>query len=689
VPWPVTVRPISRERANLATNDPSPALRLTFLTVIVIGLFLALFSRLWFLQVLAGDRYVELADTNRLRTVVTEAPRGRILASDGQELVKNRPALTISAERQLLLDGNGDPRGEEAERVLDRLSDLLQLEREEIAERLTSRRYSPFRAIPIAFDVAPEIVFTVREHQELFPGVVAEMLPVRTYPHGTVAAHMGGYLGEISEEELADPQFTDYRGGDLIGRGGLEEVYEPDLRGVEGQRVLEVTAQNAVVEVISEREPLQGNDLVTTLDLDLQVAVERILEDGIIASRDEIHTASGRNLPSTGGSAVVLDPRDGAVLAMASYPTYDPREFVGGVSQAYWSEVTDPENFTPLFNRPIQAAHPPGSVFKTVTGAAYMEAGLVGPQTPLPCPSSWNLGNITFNNWNRANEGAMALSTALMRSCDTYFYELSYRQWQREQAQGGAEAEILPDVASRFGFGRNLGIDLPSERPGTIPGREWRREYWERNREVYCRNAESLEAGTYGQQVNADLCQFGGNWRGGDAVNTSIGQGDVLATPLQIAASYMAVANGGTLYRPHIGKAIVDLDGEVVREIEPEIIGELGLDDAELGAIQDGLRRVVMEQRGTAVGAFSGFPLDEYPVAGKTGTAELKPKVPFAWFAAYAPLDDPQYVVVVNVEEGGGGSQTAAPIARNILEHLFGITDAEDAEFEAGDPIYD
>jgi penicillin-binding protein 2 len=450
-----------------------------------------------------------------------------------------------------------------------------------------------------------------------------------------------------------------------------------------------VTAQNAVVEVVSERDPQQGNDLVTTLDLDLQLAVERILEDGIIASRDEIHTASGRNLPSTGGSAIVLDPRDGSILAMASYPTFDPREFVGGVTQTYWDEITDPENFTPLFNRPIQAAHPPGSVFKTVTGAAFMEAGLVGPNTPLPCPSSWDLGGITFNNWNRANEGAMALSTALMRSCDTYFYELAYRQWQREQAQGGAEAEVLPRVAQRWGFGRQLGIDLPSERAGTIPGREWRREFWERTRDTYCRQAEELTPGTYAQQINEDLCLYGGNWRGGDAVNTSIGQGDVLSTPLQVAASYMAVANGGTLYRPHLGRAIVGLDGEVVREIEPEVLDELGLDAAELGAMQDGLVRVIAEQRGTAYGAFETFPLGEYPVAGKTGTAELKPKVPFAWFAAYAPANDPQYVVVVNVEEGGGGSQTAAPIARSILEVIFGITAAEDAEFEAGDAIYD
>ena len=672
----------------MAISEQSPALRLTFLTVLVMVLFLALFSRLWFLQVLAGDRYVELADTNRLRTVVTEAPRGQILASGGQPLVENRSALTISADRQALLDASGAPRDELAVQVIDRLSTLLRLPEDEILDRLTSRRFSPFRPVPIAVDVAPEVVFAVREQQELFPGVVAESLPVRTYPQGLTAAHLVGYLGEVSEAELLQPAFADYRGGDTVGRGGLEEIYEADLRGVEGQRVLEVTARGTVVETISEREPAPGNDLLTHLDLDLQVAVERLLADGIVASRDILRD-DGRFLPSTGGSAVVLDANDGRILAMASYPTYDPREFVGGVSQEYWAQVNDPDNQTPLFNRPIQAAHPPGSVFKTVSGAALLESGLVTPATEIACPPSFEVGGITFRNWNPLDEGEMDLAQALVRSCDTYFYDVAYRQWLVEQAQGDEPDEVLPRVAERFGFGRVLGVDLPGEVPGVVPSREWRREFWERNRATYCANAQALEEGTYGQLVNEDLCQFGGRWRGGDAINTSIGQGDLLSTPLQVAASYLAVANGGTLYRPHLGQAVVDPSGEVIRRIAPEVIDELGLTEAELAAIQRGLEDVVMDERGTAFEAFEGFPLWRVPVAGKTGTAELKPLVPFAWFAGYAPADDPEIVVVVNVEEGGGGSQTAAPIVRGILEHYFRITPAERYDFTPGPAIYD
>jgi penicillin-binding protein 2 len=443
--------------------------------------------------------------------------------------------------------------------------------------------------------------------------------------------------------------------------------------------------------VLQDREPVPGGDLVTSIDLDLQEGVERILAEGIVSSRENTHTDSGRALPSTGGSAVVLDPRDGSVLAMASFPTFDPREFVGGVSDEYWAEVTSEENEFPLINRPIQSAHPPGSVFKTVTGAAFMEAGRIGPHGTVDCRASYELGGITFRNWNSANEGPMDLSKALMRSCDTYFYELAHEQWAAENRQGDDPDEILPEVAERFGMGRTLGIDLPSERSGVVPSREWREEFWLKTRDTYCKNAEEMEPG-YGQEINADLCVSGGTWRGGDAINSSIGQGDVLATPLQVAASYMAVANGGTLYQPRIGQSVVGPDGQVLREIAPEVLGELGLEDAQLSVIQDGLERVVMAERGTAYGAFTRgrpFPFDEIPVAGKTGTAELKPKVPFAWFAGYAPADDPEVVVVVNVEQGGGGSQTAAPIVRNILEHYFGVTDAEEAEFVEGDRILD
>ncbi|MEX2329122.1 MAG: penicillin-binding protein 2 [Nitriliruptoraceae bacterium] len=688
----------------MSTSETSSVLRLTFLSVVVIALFLALLSRLWFLQVLAGDRYVELADTNRLRQVVTEAPRGDILASGGEQLVRNRPALAVSADRQALVDEDGDPLDAEAERVISRLALLLDLSEDSVLERLTSRRYSPFRPVPIAVDVTPEIVFSVREHQELFPGVTTETLPLRDHPYGTLGAHVVGYLNQISEAELDDERFADYRGGDLIGRAGVEAVYESWLRGTEGTRLLEVNAQNRVLDVLRETESTPGNDLVLSIDLELQAAVEHLLEAGMVASRDIVRT-DGRNLPSTAGSAIVMDV-DGAVLALASNPTYDPRKFVGGLSQDYADYLYNtPEVPQPAVNRAIQGRYPPGSVFKTVSGAAGVESGQVGPSTLLPCPSSYTIGGNTFRNWNASAEPAMPLSRALMRSCDTYFYDIAYRQWQTEQRQiaaadassatgpgtttAGAVTEVLAEVAHRFGFGRRLGIDLPSEATGYIPNRASKEQRWLDRRDRWCDQAEQSEPGSYVQLVLEDNCLYGGVWRGGDAVNTSIGQGEIETTPLQVATSYLAVANGGELLRPRVASRIVSPTGEILEEFGREVIGTLDLDAATLGALQQGLRSVVMEPGGTARGAFAGFPLDQIPVAGKTGTAEQKPKVPYAWFVAYAPADDPQYVVVVSVEEGGGGSQTAAPIARNILEVIFDVVPAPLVEFEAGPEILD
>jgi penicillin-binding protein 2 len=682
----------------MASSEASPVLRLTFLSVLIIGLFIALFARLWFLQVLTGDRYVELADTNRLQTVVVEAPRGDILTEDGEALVQNRPALTVSADRQALLSNDGEPLHTEAELAIARLAELLDLDHDEVMERLTSQRYSPFRPVPIAMDVAPEVVFAIQEHQELFPGVVAETLPVRSYPHEDLGAHLVGYLNQISQAELADERYADYRGGDLIGRAGLEAYYEPYLRGTEGTRILEVNAQNRVLDVLRETEPVPGNDLIVTLDVELQGAVEYMLAEGMAQSRNFLRD-DGRYLPSTAGAAVVLDVEDASVLAMASYPTFDPREFVGGLSDEYAEYLYhDEDTPQPTINRAIQGRYPPGSVYKIVTGAAFVEGGHVSPTGTRPCPPSYEQGGIVFNNWNRVDEGDMDLREAMRRSCDTYFYDLAYEQWLREDRQLDAADrdlsqaeidEVVPDVAHRFGFGSPLGIDLPSESGGYVPTRESKHEQWIRTRERDCRLADELEEGTYGQQVSEDRCRFGGRWRGGDAINTSIGQGETQTTPLQVAMSYLAIANGGEVLRPHLGRRIVSPDGEVVEEFGREVIGTLDLDDATMSALRDGLVDVVHHERGTANEAFSGFPLDEIPIAGKTGTAEQQPRVPYAWFVAYAPADDPQYVAVVAVEEGGGGSQTAAPIVRGIFEYLFGVSSVDEWEFLLGPEILD
>ena len=670
-----------------APLDRSTVLRLAFLAALSVLLLGALLARLWFLQVLAGDRFAELADSNRLRTVVSQAPRGHILASDGSELVVNRAALALTADRQALVDAAGAPRDEDAARTVRRLAVLLGIDETTLLRRIADVRYSPFRPVPVAVDVDPRIVLTVRQNQELFEGISAETIPVRDYPEGDLAAHLVGYLGQISRDELAEVRYTDYRGGDLIGRGGLEQSYEAELRGRGGQEVFVVNRRGSVIDVQSRRDPQPGLDLVTWLDLDVQRAVEDALAEGIVASRS-ILRPDGRFLPSTAGSAIVMDARTGGIVAMASYPTYDPTEFVGGVSTEYWTFVNDPAQGQPLNNRPIAGQYPPGSVYKIVSGAAMLEADIVGPSTLVGCPGSYTVADVTFRNWNPANEGSMDLATALKRSCDTYFYELAYRQWQAEE-RAETPDEIVQRVSREFGLGEPLGIDLPGERGGVVPGREWREEFWLRYRDGYCERASRAEPGSFEEELLLDLCRFGGVWRGGDAINMSIGQGDVLTTPLQMAAAYQAVANDGVLLRPTVGRELREDDGTLVRTIEPEVVSELDLTEAELRSIQRGLERTVMEPGGTGFGAFLGFPFDEVPVAGKTGTAERKPRVPYAWFAAYAPADDPRYVVVVSVEEGGGGSQTAAPIARRILETLFDVRRADAPAFVAGPEILD
>lgn len=667
----------------VANNDASPTLRLTFLAALCVTFLAALLVRLWFLQVLAGERFAEQAENNRSQELLLEAPRGRILDVNGEELVKNRPAQTISADPRQLINGIGEARDAEADAVLTRLEQLLRLDRHEIIKRLTSRRYSPLRPIPIAEDVAPEIIFAVSEHTELFHGVIAETLPVRTYPYGRIGAHLMGYLGQISEGELDQPAYDGYRLGELIGWSGLERTYQDELRGVAGTRFLQVNARGVVLNVEAEIPPVRGNDLVTSIDIELQADVEKILQEGIVASR-LIQRTDGRFLPSIAGSAIVMDPRDGSIRAMASWPTFDPSEFVGGVSQTYWDWLQDKENGYPLLNRALQSTYPPGSVFKVVSGAAALESGLLSPTSRVSCPGSWDVGGITFRNWNPRHEGSLDLSAALMRSCDTFFYELSYQQWLREQRQIDSDAplvEILPEVAARFGMGRTLGVDLPFERSGVIPGRTWRQEYWESTRDATCAKVAEQEPGSYSERLYKELCEEGYRWRGGDAVNSSIGQGDVLTTPLQVAAAYAAIANGGTLYEPHVVQELLAADGTPVRKIAPVKLGQLGIEAAGLAAIVQGLEDVVMAPRGTARGAFNGFPLDVIPVAGKTGTAELGDRVPYAWFAAYAPANAPKYVVVVAIEEGGGGSQTAAPIARRIYEAIF---DLERTPFAAG-----
>ncbi|MBA3373997.1 MAG: penicillin-binding protein 2 [Actinomycetota bacterium] len=650
----------------------STRLRLTFLSLLVVSLFLLLFARLWFLQVMAGDRYASLAQGNAVRTVSVTAPRGKLLDRNGKDIVVNRYARVVSVQPAEM--------GERADEVLADLADLLGMSLRQVRREIASSQVSPLRPKPIAVDVPSDIVFYLHENaSSRFPGVYAETIPVRAYPHGTTAAHAVGYVGQISESELEQPEYEGYRAGDVIGWAGLERTYEAQLQGHEGLRRLEVNAKGDVLRELDDVLPTPGSDIRTTLDLRMQKLTEKSLAEGIVNARSVDDTGSGPGRGGTykapAGAVVVLDPDNGEVIALASYPDFQPERFVGGVDTRYWRWLQHPRNDFPLINRVAQSSYPPGSVFKVVSAAAALSNGYVTPSTTVPCPGYWDWNGQIFRNWNPADSGSMTIDQALQYSCDTVFYELARRMWTDEQQEGEQPRERLSSQAKAWGFGALTGLDLPSERAGVVPGRKWKQQFWEDNRRSYCTQAKRAPDDSDAQALFVDLCQYGNTWRGGDSVNMSIGQGDLQTTPLQIANGFAAIANGGTLYRPHVAKAIVQPDGSV-RRIKPKVMGKLPVSAKHRNLIAEGLEKVTAE--GTAAGTFADFPLK---VAGKTGTAEFKPKQPFAWFAAYAPADDPEYVVVTMVEEGGGGSVNAAPIARRILEGLLGL---DTTEIEAG-----
>jgi penicillin-binding protein 2 len=626
------------------------------LSVIVAVLFLALSSRLWYLQVLAGDRYGDLAEGNRVRQVVIEAPRGRILDRDDKVLVRNRAAWAVTVKPSEL----GDRRA-----VLGRLARVLGTTRPKLEARLADYTGSPLRGIPVAEDVPMQQLFYLTEHAERFPGVAPEVLALREYPFGTTAAHVLGYVGEISPEELKQKRFRGYRAGDIVGKAGVELTYDKWLRGRNGVQDLEVNAAGEVVRSLGGRPPVPGRDLRLAVDLEVQRTAEQALAEGMRAARALPDRERGGTYPAPAAAAVVLKPDDGSLLALASLPQYDPRRFVGGISRRDFARyANDPGN--PLLSRAVQSVYPPGSTWKPFTALAALRSGVITPSTTYNCPGSFTLGNYTKRDWTPRGHGTVALSDSLRLSCDVYYYNLGAQFFAEERAQddrGEKVDEKLQATARGFGFGRQPDLDLPYGADGTVPTREWRKRFWERNKKEYCAGSSA---------VYRDLCREGWRWQGGDNLNIAIGQGDLQVSPLQLALGYAAVANGGTVYRPHVGEAVLDpVSGRAVRTVAPRVEGVARVPGGALAAVAQALATV--PTGGTATSAFAGFPLDRFPVAGKTGTADLPPKAPFAWFASFAPASNPQYVVVVMVEEGGHGGESAAPVARAIYQKLFGL----------------
>jgi len=620
----------------------SSRLRMAVVGVIGISLFAAMFTRLWYLQVMDSQKLQALATQNQVREVFESAPRGRILDRQGRPIVQNKPSQAVTVNRAEVQD---DPE------VLARLAPLLGMSEAELTRRIDDPRYTRFRPVPVAEDVREDLVVYLEERSQEFRGVDVATSYQRAYPNGALAAHLVGYVGEINDRELAARKDKDYRLGDEVGKSGVEQAYESDLRGRPGRTQLEVDARGRVIRTLGSTPPVPGNDVQLTMDLDAQRLAEESLDQGLAATRGRTPRGGGPPLAAPGGAAVLLDPRDGSVLAMASNPTYDPGAFVNGIRPEVFQALQAPESRLPLNNRAIQGEYAPGSTFKLLTAVAALQTGMINPGTTVLDTGEYSLKSCrgqtcTFHNAGGASYGRVNLIQALTVSSDVFFYSLGADFWFR----GGAQAQAIQTTARQLGLGDRTGFALPGEQKGRILDPSVRKKLNESNPKAFPN----------------------GRWYAGDNVNLAIGQGETVVTPLQLANAYATFANGGTLYVPRVAARVLRPGGEVVRELPPSAVRQVPMPANQRGPILQGLSGAVADPRGTAHGAFVGFPLDTFPVAGKTGTAQVVGKNDTAVFAAFAPAQAPQYAVSVFMEESGFGGSAAAPVARRMFEGLSG-----------------
>ncbi|HUR74770.1 MAG TPA: penicillin-binding transpeptidase domain-containing protein, partial [Sporichthya sp.] len=538
-------------------------------------------------------------------------------------------------------------------------------------------------------DVQPEVALQILEHREQFPGVAAVPVTVRSYPapSGANLAHVLGYLQPADPDDVEaqraagrlDPRLGS---ADLVGRAGLEKQYDALLRGSPGVTRVTVDHLGHVLSTVDETAPVPGHNLVTTIDAQVQAIAEQVLAEAISRAQKQ-PDFRGRTYAADSGAIVVLDVTNGAVVAMAGAPTYNPGDWVGGIDPGTYARLTAPGGGIPLLARPFAAASAPGSLMKVISTAAAAENGY-DLNGRYECPSYYRIGDQTFTNFESAAHGWITLAQAIEVSCDTVFYRLAHEMWLRDGGDDPVPDPIDPmqKMAAAFGLGRPTGIDLPAEVSGHIASRAFKRAYWERTRAATCARAEAGEPSLYAadpkraaylHQLDVENCVDGAEFRAGDAVNFAIGQGDTRVTPLQMARVYAAVANGGTLWRPRVAKAELDADGQLVRTFDPVSDGTVGVSSEVLTYLRSALYGV--SATGTAAGVFGDWPLTEIPVGAKTGTAERYGEDPTSWFAGFAgpAKQNPRYVVVMTVAKGGTGSGTSGPGVRTVLAALLGV----------------
>ncbi len=645
--------------------------RLKVLALFVALMFAALTTRLWYLQVLATQTYVEIANNRSFEWLQVEPQRGRILDARGNELVTNRLSRVVTVQQQLL--------GDDSEGVLFRLAQHLEVPEADIVKKIEDPEYYDYQRVPVAVDVDEEKILYIAEHASMFPGVSWDEQSVRRYPKGSLAAHVLGQVGLIGVPEAKDPAFEDYGLNDTVGKTGIERTYERFLHGTPGVNKIVVDPAGKLQEELGGRLPIPGDDVQLYLDTRTQGIAERELVAGIERARgmsDGDDDNDVANFVANAGAVVVMDPDTFGIEASVSWPGYDPTWYVKGMSnREYRRRIGGAAAGDPLFDRAIQGAYAPGSTFKPFVALAAIENGVTSVGSVTDCPSEWAYPldpTHPFSNWSAYDQGVMSIPKALEVSCDTVFYQWGaefYDRWRANQL--GTGSEPLQRELRSFGFGREPGVDVPAQAAGFIPTAAWKEE-----------------------QHDTDPRSFPFGWLPGDSILMSIGQGYVLTSPLQIASAYAAVANGGELCEPRLAQRILTPDGRRVRKIGSPRCDKLGYSQQELEVIRAGLRAVVSSESGTAASAFSGFPFAKVPVMGKTGTAERdgfttvegqRQGQDTSWFAAIVGPPNDQHVIVAMVEQGGHGSTTAAPIVRSIVEEMYRLGNTGTAVIEATD----
>ena len=654
--------------------------RLVGLYLVVVAMIIALGGRLWYLQVMSGGQYKALAVANQTRTIVVPAVRGSITDNEGTKLVTNQTSLVVSVNMMTLSQTTKD----EGASVLKRLAPLIGMTYAQLHDktRLCTRGVkppcwagSPYQPIPVSQTVSDQTALQIMEEPKQFPGVTAQVQPVVNYPmpHGANPAQTLGYLQPITQQEMARLHLpeTGFAGDDLVGQSGLEAQYNAALTGQAGTQEVAVNAAGDVRGTVRETPPVNGDTLVTSLNAKLQSDVQSVLNDAVSKARSQGNKVNQ-------GTAIV-ETTGGRIVAMASYPDYNPNVWSNGISQSEFNRLFGMSSGAPVINWTTQGQYAPGSTFKVTSTAAAVANGF-----PLDgsyaCPASTNINGLVLKNDGQPGLGSMSFANALIQSCDTVYYDIAYQMWQKDnfkanfQANPNGPVQKMQQMELGWGFGKNTGIDLPEESAGTIPTRQWLYWLWKDNAfkgQNWCKNGR--KNGSYVQRIEYQDCQDGYIWQPGQAAIAAIGQGYVSVTPLQLANAYTALANGGTLYEPRIAEALISPAGKVVQKINPPVARRLPVSPNTLAYIRNALAGVVSSPAGTANGAFGGFPLNQVCVAGKTGTAQNFGQNASSVFASFAPCQHPQYVVLVMLPSAGYGADAAAPAVRQIWDYIYGL----------------